>query len=221
VTNLYKGTRSRDEFVEKLSHIASRLQIEPRAVKVRPAPGSKIGLILSFTVQGQTISRSCDSQKTKDGNFACLTLWFEDLVRNVERRIERLDEAFRAEGMKELPASAGEEERYGRTRASYYRGDMSPKQAAARIEKALERLELSMGDCKVDWSDDPCRARMLLRLKSGRVVEKISERQETAAQNLAALALWLETRAKNYERGIEKDVDQLFAANLLPERSGE
>lgn len=215
----YRGTRSRDEFVTKLGNVAERLGIAPNAVKVRPLEGSKVGLTLTFSIQEQTITRSCSSQPTKDGNFACLVLWFEVLVRNVERRIERLDEAFRAEGMKALPETAGDGEGYGETRASYYRGAMTPKEAATSIERSLERLGLTMNDCKVEWSDDPCRARMLLRLASGRVVEKISERQDTAARNLAALTLWLEARALNFEREIETDFERLFAANLLPARS--
>jgi cystathionine beta-lyase/cystathionine gamma-synthase len=35
--------------------------------------------------------------------------------------------------------------------------------------------------------------------------------------NLAALALWLQSRARNWERGIESlDLDRVFAGNLLP-----
>jgi len=216
VAKIYRGTRSRADFINQLTSVAERLGIEPAAVKVRPLAGSRTGMAIEFSVGGQTIRRSCDSQPTKDQNFACLVLWFQALVRNVERRIEQLDEAFRAEGFKALPANAGEAERYGSTHVSYYRGNMSPEQARARIGSALGRLGLTMNDCRVEWSEDPLHARLLLRLANGRIVQKVSDRQETAVQNLAALALWLETRALNYERGIEQDFDRLFAANLLP-----
>ena len=59
-----------------------------------------------------------------------------------------------------------------------------------------------------------------MRLSSGRVVEKFSSQQKDSRTNLCALALWLQTRAKNWERKIEQDMDRLFAANLLPVSPG-
>lgn len=218
--NIYNGTRGRDEHLEVLANTAKRLGIAPSDVRIRPLAGSAKGLTLTFSVGDTPLTRNCDSQPTRDQNLACLALWFQDLVRNVERRIERLDEAFRAEGMKALPSGHEDSARYGKTRESLYRGDMAPRESGQIIERSLERLGLRMDDCKVTWGSDPCRAQLRLRLKSGRVMEKVSDRQDTAERNLAALALWLETRAKNFEREIETDHEQLFAANLLPAGPG-
>lgn len=216
MANIYRGTKSREDSLDTLAATAERLGIEPKGVRIRPLEGSTKGLVLSFSVNGTTLTRSCDSQPSRDQNLACLALWFQDLVRNVERRIERLDEAFRSEGMQALPSGTDDTVRYGRTRESLYRGAMKPRESGQIIERSLERLGLGMGDCKVEWSSNPNIAKLRLRLRSGRVVEKISDQQESADRNLAALALWLETRAKNFEREIETDQEQLFAANLLP-----
>ena len=60
-------------------------------------------------------------------------------------------------------------------------------------------------------------ARLRMRLPSGAIVEKVSRAQKTCMANLAALALWLQSRARNWERGIESlDLDRVFAGNLLP-----
>ena len=74
-------------------------------------------------------------------------------------------------------------------------------------------------DVKVTWDVVANWARLRMRLPSGALVEKISRTQKTCDANLAALALWLQSRARNWERGIESlDLDRVFAGNLLPAR---
>ncbi|TNE52329.1 MAG: hypothetical protein EP343_00780 [Deltaproteobacteria bacterium] len=213
MTNLYRGQMSKEEGKQKLQHLAARLGLSQNAIRIRRMPGSRLGKMLSFTFQDIPISRGCDSQPTAEGNEACLIIWLGDLVRNIERRIETFEEAFYAEGGHLLPAQA---DPYAETRSNAYRGNMTEEEALQRLERALQRLGISKDDVNVKWNPDTGVARLRMRLQSGRVVEKFSSQQKDSRTNLCALTMWLQTRAKNWERGIERDMDRLFAANLLP-----
>lgn len=210
----YRGEMSREEGLERLKSLAGRMGIAPGDIKVRPTGGS--GMKLGFTYKGVEIARECDSQGDKAKNFICLVLWLGDLVRNLERRIETLEEAFYSDGARLLPADTAA---YGETAENLYEGEKSIDESLDLIRRSLERLGLSVGDVKVTWDKDRNEARLRLRLRSGAVVDKVSQGQLDAQKNLAALSLWLQARAKNVERGIEQDLDRLFAANLLPAAS--
>jgi hypothetical protein len=213
MVNKYKGEMSREEGLKRIAKLTKRLGISPESVSVKNTRGTTQGVTLAFEVQGVSIQRTCESQASRDANFACLVLWLTDLVRNVERRIETLADALYWEGGRALPEQTGV---YGKTSENLYHGDMNPPEAKERIERALGRLGLPTSNVYVSWGQEGKLARLRVRLNSGRIVDKISEKQDTAQQNLAALTLWLQSRAKNYERGIELELDRLFASNLLP-----
>jgi hypothetical protein len=217
-TNVYQGEMTRQEGLEQLMRLAERLGIAAGDIKIRPLDGSRAGMTLSFLYRGVTIVRSCSSQENKEKNFVCLVLWLGDLVRNIERRIETIEEAFYAEGGHQL-ALAETNTPFGDTRTNLYNGEKTQDESRELILRSLERLGLTENDVKVSWDADRNEVRLRLRLRSGTVVEKVSQRQPDVRRNLAVLALWLQTRAKNWERGIERDMDQLFAANLLPPAS--
>lgn len=213
--NFYTGDMSREQGLGRLANLAARLGIPAAALRVRPQPHSRHGMTLSFAYDGAVISRSCNSQLSRDRNFVCLVLWLADLVRNIERGIESPAEAFYAEGGHRLLGAGPGTAR----RANLYSGKKTIDDALALIERSLVRLECSDDDIRVAWDGDSGHATLRLRLPSGRLMEKRSTQQLDARCNLAALALWFQSRAKNFERGIERDMDRLFAANLLPQRT--
>jgi hypothetical protein len=182
--------------------------------------GSAGGMTLGFTYGGVWIQRGCESQSSRDRNFACLVYWFEDLVRNIERRIETVREAFHAEGGRDLPARVGD---FGGTSENLYTGEMSRGEAETKIGRALARMGLDprMASMECVGGEAAGYARVTVQLPSGRTMVKTSTQQIDAVRNLAALALWLQTRAKNFERGIETDMDRLFEGNLLEAGRGE
>jgi hypothetical protein len=47
-------------------------------------------------------------------------------------------------------------------------------------------------------------------------VEKRSVLQRGARENAAALALWMQCRARHFERGIDRDLTRVMSAYLLP-----
>lgn len=209
----YRGEMGREEALERLKKLARRLGLEPGDIKVRP---SGEGMRLSFSYKGVELVRECSSQGDRERDFVCLVLWLSDLVRNVERRIETVAEAFYSEGGRLLPASSGA---YGETAENLYDGEKTAEESFDLIRRSLERLGLSEDDVRVTWDTEQNVARLRLRLRSGAIVDKTSQGQRDALKNLATLALWLKDRAKNVERGIERDLDRLFAANLLPAAS--
>jgi hypothetical protein len=202
---------TREDGLKKLQRLAERLGIPARDIKVRPA--ERGGMSLAFRYRGVEVSRECASQEGRDRNFACLVLWMEDLVRNVERRIETVAEAFHAEGGHLL---VGDGKPFAATQANLYQGAMKEAEAQERIARALERLDLTLDDVNVTWDYTQGSARIRMRLPSGGLVEKTSTSQPDARRNLAALALWLQSRAKNKERGLDLSLEDMFRANLLP-----
>ena len=187
--------------IERLKSLSKRLGIRPADVKVRAKDGSARGITLSFGYRDATITRHCEVEPTRDANFNHLVNWMADLVRNLERRIETLEEAFYADGVRQLPAHA--DSWVGTLRENHYTGEKTPREALDMIVGALHRLEFSEDDVKVVWHDDPNEALLRLRIGPGRVMEKRSTLQEDPRRNLVALALWLQGRARHVERGIE------------------
>ena len=206
-TNLYKGQMTREDAEERLAGLAGRIGIKPAAIKARRAKGQ--GMRLGFVIGGVVVERVCTSQPTIDGNLACLVLWLNDLVINVERGIETFSEAFYNEGARLITATDV------KIKVKPYSGTKTVQESLATIQKSLLRLGLSRDQVKLKW-DAGREAQIRIKLPSGRVVQKVSVQQADARRNVAALALWLQVRAKNYERGIEIEMDRLFAANLLP-----
>ncbi len=203
----------RAEGIKKLSRLAERLGVKPGAIKVRPMTGSKGGMTLTLEFHGNTISRSCDIEGSAEENFGYLVLWLGDLVKNIERRIETVEEAFFNDGLRQLPDGM---DPYGDVARNLYAGATTIAGARDVLERSLARLGIEMSNVSVKWQDDPTQASLVIKLPSGRLVRKVSSLQETPRQNLVALSLWLQNRAKNWERGIEKDLDVVFASNLLP-----
>ena len=168
---------------------------------------------LSIAVAGGTLTKTCASQSSKGKNFLCLVFWLGDLVRNMERGIETFREAFYNEGARDL---AVRDTAYAVLGPNDYEGDASREDALQRLERALERMGLSRSDARLSWDAGRNVAELRIRLRSARVVAKSSSSQRDVDRNIHALALWLQTKAKNYERGLESDMEMLFAANLLP-----
>lgn len=203
---------SREEGLLRLARLAERLHISPGAIRVRPCSGA-VGMTISLAIAGGTLTKTCTSQHSKDKNFVCLVLWLGDLVRNVERGIETFAEAFYNEGARDLALRSGD---YDRLRSNEYLGDATREDSLNMLERALERLGMSRADARLTWDAKSNTAQLRLRLRSGRTVAKASTLQKDVDRNIHALALWLRTKAKNHERGLEADLDELFAANLLP-----
>lgn len=203
--------KTREANIEALKQAAKRLRIKPGDVKVRPSEGDGAGMRLTFNFRGAVVTRDCASGATRDENFNHLVSWLGDLVRNMERRIETMEEAFHADGVPRLTETAGDDEAL---RDNWYKGAKTPKDSLVLLARSLERLGLSEKDVKVTWSDEHNEARLKLRLPDGRVMEKVSTRQDDARKNLAALALWLRCRALHVERGIET-MERVASAYLL------
>jgi hypothetical protein len=212
--NLYKGTMTGAEAREKLSRTAKRVGLGKLEVSRCDGEGAKV----AFTFKGARVERSCDTQPTFDANIACLALWLEDRARNIERAIETFAEAF-ADSMALAVVGAGAESDAGDTKKGLYTGTRTIEQSIEVFRSGLSRLGIPEGDVKLTWDGEANNARLRMRLPSGSIVEKVSKRQVNAEANVAALALWLQSRTKNWERGIESmDLDRVFAGNLLPAR---
>lgn len=193
--------KTRDQNIAKLKKLSSRLGIRPADVKVRPKEGSSAGVSLTLEYRGATIVRHCACEATRDHNFTHVVNWLGDLVRNLERRIETLEEAFHGDGVRRLPKEADVSDEV--LRENEYQGAKTLPEALALIAETVRRLGLTDNDVKVTWSDAPNEAALRLRIGTGKIMEKRSHQQEDVRRNVAALALWLRCRALHVERGIE------------------
>jgi hypothetical protein len=212
--NLYKGSMTGDEAREKLSRTAKRIGLGKLEVTRSDSEGAKV----AFTFKGARVERACATQPSFDANIACLALWLEDRARNIERAIETFAEAF-ADSMALAVVGAGASDVEGDPKKGLYTGTRTIAQSIELFRSSLERLGIPEGDVKLTWDGAENYARLRMRLPSGAIVEKVSRRQATHEANVAALALWLQSRTKNWERGIESmDLDRVFAGNLLPAR---
>jgi hypothetical protein len=204
----------RDEILARLTQAGRRMGV---GLKVRPAGGAPGGMALSFLWSGVPIHRTCTGQGSQDANLQALLHWLVDLARNLERGIERIDEALRGDGVAlvregEVPAGS---ERRQMARLSHYRGSMSSAEAWEGILRAARRLGLD--ETAISLTRDGEAAVLRFRLGDGRLVEKRSALQAGLRQNSAALALWLRCRARHHELGIDRDLHRAMAAYLLPE----
>ncbi len=210
--NLYTGTTNRSALLTKASRLADRLGIARAALKVRALAGSPVGLTLTLSFGEVEVQRSCESQPGKDENLGALTQWLEDLARNQERGIEHLGEALHGDGLSLALFDAADcEPRAART--NRYQGDMSAQEAWELVCKSAARLDLPERAVWLGREGDTAVLRLDL---GGSVVEKRSERQDGARANAAAIALWMQCRARHFERGIDRDLVRVMSAYLLP-----
>ncbi len=215
-TNIYKGTMTAAEALEKLQRLRERLALTDLAIE--QGKGLDAGSVtLSFRYNGARLARTCATQPTEDANTVCLALWLEDRARNLERGIETFTEAF-ADSL-QLALNDNAAPAYAGARSSAYEGSKSVDACIDVFRSSFQRLVIAESDVKVTWDTEGNWARMRMRLPSGAIVEKVSRAQKTYTANLAVLALWIQSRARNWERGIESmDLDRVFAGNLLPAR---
>ena len=219
--SVYRGSMTSAQAEEKIARIAKRLALTQVKFAIARDGGSRVG----FTVQNARVERACTTQESAEANAACLALWLEDRARNLERGIETFTEAFAdsmalalvgSEPSVPVTGDALEEEGKAGARAKYT-GTRSVEQSITAFRACLGRLGVRESDVKLTWHEEEHWARLRMRLPSGKVMEKWSRRQLTYAANVAVLALWLQSRTKNWERGIEDvDLDRVFAGNLLP-----
>jgi hypothetical protein len=211
--NLYRGSMTSTDAEQKLTRIAQRLGLT--GVKVSTG-GAKSAARVGFTFGTTRVERTCATQPTYGANLVCLVLWLEDRARNMERGIETFVEAFADSLTLAMVGGAPPDEPQARHK-SLYTGQKSLEQSIAVFRSTLQRLGVAEADVKLTWNADENWARLRMRLPSGSIVEKLSRVQANHTANVAALALWLQARTKNWERGIESmDLDRVFAGNLLP-----
>jgi hypothetical protein len=214
--NLYKGAMTGAQAREKLRRTSERLGVGRLEVTRGQGGAAK----LAFTWRGARVERACETQPTYDANLACLALWLEDRARNLERAIETFAEAF-ADSMALAVVGAGASDPEVDPRRGLYTGKRTIAQSIELFRASLARLGVAEQDVRLTWDGVENLARLRMRLPSGAIVEKVSRRQPNHEANVAALALWLQSRTKNWERGIESmDLDRVFAGNLLPSRVG-
>jgi len=212
--NLYSGTTDRSELLAKAARLAARLDLPASAVKVRALPSSKVGLALSLSFGATTVQRSCESQPGKDENLGALVQWLEDLARNHERGIEQVGEALHGDGVA-LVVGGTLREAGGRSgRTNLYQGEMTPQEAWELVCRSAPRMGIA--EQAVWLGRDGDTALLRLDLGGGRVIEKRSARQSGARANAAAIALWMQCRARHHERGIDRDLVRVMSAYLLP-----
>ncbi len=199
---------------ERLAGCARRLGIAARDVRVRVVddPGGR-SVVVSLRVHGVEIVRSSRKGASLEENLEVLAGHLTDLVRNLERRIETLEQALHGDGLQVLPGGASP---HAGLRPNLYRGDMSLEQVQEKARRALRRVGRSWEDLRMTWDEAEGWARLRLRLPDGRHAEKTSTQQADWQRNLAALVLWLETRARAVERGVLADLPSALSAYLLP-----
>lgn len=214
--NRYAGAVDRGALIEKAGRVADRLGVARSALKVRRVAGASGGMALSLPIGGAQVTRGCDSQGDVDANFGALVQWLEDLARNHERGIEHLGDALHGDGVALVRAGeAGAGGARGAQRgANLYQGEMSPAEAWALVRRSAARLELPSSGIWLGRDGDAAVIR--LELGPGRIVEKRSALQRGARENAAALALWMQCRARHFERGIDRDLTRVMSAYLLP-----
>lgn len=202
----------------KVVRVAARLGLRPTGVRTRPLTGSATGMELTLELGGKTIRRICDSQGSPEENRRALLQWAEDLARNAERGIERLSDALHGDGASLI--LRGREAAGTRVRQSVhlYHGAKTGEEAWALVQRSAERLGLDP-DRGVWLGPNGGGMTLRLDLGGGRVVEKTSVAQPHLVGNAAALALWLQCRARHHERGIDRDLARVMSAYLLPEAS--
>ena len=208
----YRGQMSTEDIEGKVTRLRERLGLED--VSFTEGSGLDAGSVsLRFVVLGRRVERTCATQPTPAANSACLALWLEDRARNLERGIESFEEAF----ADCLVLAANDDAVKGAWRVNHYEGQRSVEECIEVFRSSLARLAVAERDVKVTWDTAANWARLRMRLPSGAIVDKTSRTQKSCEANLAALGLWLQSRARNWERGIESlDLDRVFAGYLLP-----
>lgn len=216
----YGGTTCREELLGKLERVADRVGVRRGRIRVRPLKNSPTGMELAIDFGGATVRRTCASQGSPEANVGALVQWAEDLARNAERGIERLSDALHGDGVGMVVRGRGDDvaARPSRTPRGVhrYQGKMTGQDAWELVRRSSARLGLD-ADRSV-WLGPSGRGMALrLDLGGGRVVEKTSIAQLDRVGNAAALALWLQCRARHHERGIDRDLVKVMSAYLLAE----
>lgn len=211
----YGGTPRRAALLDKLGRVAARFGVRPGDVRVRPSAGSAAGMELALDFGGTVVRRGCSSQPSREANLGALAQWAEDLARNAERGIETLSDALHGDGASMVLRGRAADGPQRSRRVHLYQGEMTGQDAWDLVRRSATRLGLD-ADRRV-WLG-PRGAGMTLRLElgAGRVVEKTSVAQPELVANAAALALWLQCRARHHERGIDRDLATVMSAYLLP-----
>jgi len=216
-TGIYDGCADRTPLLEKLGRVAVRLGVPAGRVRVRPTKGSATGMELAIDFGRAVVRRTCDSQASREANLGALVQWAEDLARNAERGIEGLADALHGDGAS-LALRGREVEPGSGQRVHLYLGDMTGEEAWALVRRSSTRLGLDPD--RAVWLGPEGRGMTLrLDLGGGRVVKKSSFGQPRLVGNAAALALWLQCRARHHERGIDRDLTKVMSAYLLREGS--
>lgn len=217
--NVYRGTMSVEQAQEKLKRLVTKLDLSKVKLSSTTSKASSVvGAQITFTFGNAAVERVCETQTTYEANVACLILWLEDRARNMERGIETFQEAF-ADSMALAVISSETATTEKRAKHSAYTGSRTIEQSIELFRSSFERLGISESDVKLAWNGEENWARLRMRLPSGSMVEKSSKLQPNHIANVAALGLWLQSRTKNWERGIENmNLDRVFAGNLLPAR---
>lgn len=212
-SNPYRGTMDRAAAERKLRRVAERLG----ATALKLAVDEKTKSVrVGFTVHKARVERECGTQQSATANVACLALWLADRARNMERGLEDFHEAF-ADSLALAVVGAAPEVKA--RPGALYAGSRSIEQHIATVRSSLKRLGIAESEVRLTWNTETQEARLRMRLPSGGIVEKSSTRQSTWLTNVGALALWLQARTRNWERGIESmDLERVFAGNLLPAR---
>jgi hypothetical protein len=207
---------NRDDAKQKLARTAKRIGLSKLEVVRVDDHSAKV----VFSFKGARVERVCATQMTFDANVACLAIWLEDRARNIERAIETFAEAF-ADSMALAVVGAGADDKLlTDTTRGKYTGKKTTAESIVIFRSSLARLGVAEKDVNLSWSSETTHARLRMRLPSGAIVEKLSTKQTDCDANVAALALWLQSRTKNWERGIESmDLDRVFAGNLLPAKT--
>lgn len=198
------GVQSDAAALEKLQRAARRMGASAVHVQAEGERGARV----VFEVRGYRVERTHARLDTYEANLSALALWLENRAKEVTRGVESPAEAFG-------DCLAGRPN--GAPVATPCGGGVAAKTIEESIEVfigTLARLEIPQRDVKVTWDTSASWARLRLRLPSGRIVDKhlVASSAEVA---VAALALWLQGRARGWERGWESpDLDVVFAGNL-------
>jgi len=212
--NRYAGAVDRGALIEKAGRVADRLGVARSALRVRRVAGTACGMAVALPIGGAEVTRSCSGQADVDANFGALVQWLEDLARNHERGIEDLGDALHGDGVSLARADQAAAAAARSRGANFYQGEMSPADAWALVQRSAARLELPRSGIWLGRDGDA--AVLRLELGAGRIVEKRSLWQRGARENAAALALWMQCRARHFERGIDRDLTRVMSAYLLP-----
>lgn len=150
---------------------------------------------------------------TAEQNASALTQWLDDRVRNVLRCVETMPQAFHGAviepGAWEGPAKPVEHVR-----------PRTAEECVETFRDAFTRLGVPERDVRVTWDTEANWARLRMVLPTGAIVEKELRSQGSGLANLAALAGWVDSRARGWQRGVGRaDLGEVFGAYVVGQRA--